>query len=231
MVLPAIGNDFVPTQARILLALGLAIALAPIVQPPPAVELFSLAGGLTIGREVAIGLILGFALKLVLDAVTLGGQSIAMSMGLGFAVFIDSARGVNVPVLGQFLLLLATLIFLSLDGHLQAIALLANSFTTLPIGSDTGVAYLAERLVEFSGVVFTGAVSIALPAVTALLVVNIAFGVMSRAAPTLNLFAVGFPVSLLFGLIALSLSMDGFGFVMQALFDKTFDFLTGLIGS
>lgn len=228
MVLPAIGNDFVPAPARVLLLMSVTILLAPLVGAPPQVELFSATGVLAIVREVAIGLIMGFVLKLILDAVTLGGQSIAMSMGLGFAVFIDSTRGVNVPVLGQFLLLLATLMFLALDGHLQAIALLAGSFDVLPIGLGGSVSELAGRLVAFSSIVFSGAVAVALPAVTALLVVNIAFGVMSRAAPTLNLFAVGFPVSLLFGLIALCLGMDGFTHVLQGLFKEAFSALVAL---
>ncbi len=222
MVLPAIGNDFVPAPARVVLLLGVTLLLAPLVSPPAGIDLFSGAGVLAIVREIGAGLIMGFVLKLVLDAVTLGGQSVAMSMGLGFAVFIDSARGVNVPVLGQFLLLLATLTFLALDGHLNAISMLARSFDALPIAQHGGLGELASQLLVFSSIVFTGAVAVALPAVTALLVVNIAFGVMSRAAPTLNLFAVGFPVSLLFGLIALCLAMDGFSFVLQGLFDDAF---------
>ena len=147
-----------------------------------------------IAAEIALGVAMGFALKMVLDAVALGGQSIALSMGLGFAMFIDSARGINVPVVSQFLMLLATLIFLALDGHISALEMLIASYGTVPIGTlHRTFATIAGSLLDLSTIVFTGAVQIALPAVAALAIVNIAFGVMSRAAPTLNLFAVGFP--------------------------------------
>lgn len=228
MVMPAIGNAFVPPQARMLLVVSLTVVLAPL-SAPPNLEFLSVAGGLAVAREIAIGLMMGFTLKLIMDAVALGGQSVAMSMGLGFAIFIDSARGVNVPVIGQFLLLLSTLLFLSLDGHLQAIALLADSFRTLPTGAEGGLAIGLGELLRFSSVLISGAVKIAIPAITALLVVNIGFGVMSRAAPTLNLFAVGFPVSLLFGLIALMLSMDGITQTVTALFAQAFSAMTLIV--
>ncbi len=222
MVMPAVASSFVPVQARVLIAVGVGLMITPLVETPDLGQFPNLEIALLIGRELLLGLTMGFALKLVLDAVLLGGQSIAMSMGLGFAVFIDRARGVNVPVLGQFFLVLGTLIFLALDGHLHAIELLVRSFQTIPIGSQSSSQPIVSELLAFSGIIFTGAVKIALPAVTALLVVNIAFGVMSRAAPTLNLFAVGFPVSLLFGVIAVMISLEGFsgtfaGLVQSAL--------------
>ena len=231
MVMPAIGAASVPMQVRALAALAMTLLIAPMTAPPSLPTLASIQAVAVIARELLLGFTMGFILKLVFDAVTLGGQAIAMSMGLGFAVFIDNARGVNVPVLGQFLLVFATLIFLSLDGHLQALALLAASFDALPIGFAASTADMIGRLLTFSAVVFSGAIQIALPAVTALLIANIAFGVMSRAAPTLNLFAVGFPVSLLFGLIAVVMSMDGFGGVVAELTGEGLSAVEALISA
>ena len=132
-----------------------------------------------------------------------------MSMGLGFAVFLDQARGINIPVLGQLFLMLAVLTFVSLNGHLALIRMLADSFTLLPIGGGgLGRASFWE-LVQWSNQLFVVAMSIALPAIIALIVVNLSFGVMSRAAPTLNLFAVGFPVSMLLGFVIVFLNMGG----------------------
>ena len=128
-------------------------------------------------------------------------------MGLGFAVFLDRARGVNIPVLGQLFLMLGMLIFLSLDGHLALIRLLAESFAAWPISSQGLSVPAVGELLVWTGKMFVFAVKIALPAITAILVVNLSFGVMSRAAPTLNLFAVGFPVAMLLGFAVIFLNM------------------------
>ena len=207
MVMPVVGSSFVPTRVRLLLACAVTLVLAPVLPEPAPHPFFSPAGMLTLLQELAIGVLIGFAVQLVFDAITLGGQVIAMSMGLGFAVFLDRARGVSIPVLGQLFLMLAMLVFLSLDGHLALIGLLAGSFEILPIG-ERGLTVEAVRgLLEWSAQVFNVAVKIALPAISALIVVNLSFGVMSRAAPTLNLFAVGFPVAMLLGFVVIFLSM------------------------
>ncbi|MEO1037368.1 MAG: flagellar biosynthetic protein FliR [Pseudomonadota bacterium] len=230
LVLPAVAGAYVPIQLRLVLAVALALLSLPVAAAPSGINVFSLSAVPLIAMEVGIGIAMGFALKLVLDAVALGGQSVALSMGLGFAIFIDSARGVNVPVVSQFLMLLTTLIFLALDGHISAIAMLVDSYRALPVGAGGDFVGIVGGLLRLSGIVFAGAVQIALPAVAALAIVNIAFGVMSRAAPTLNLFAVGFPVSLLFGVLALMLTLDGFTTVVGGLFDRSLAFVGAVAG-
>jgi flagellar biosynthetic protein FliR len=153
-----------------------------------------------------------------------------MSMGLGFAVFVDRQRGVNVPVLGQLFLMLGMLIFLSLDGHLVLIRMLADSFHTLPMNSG-GLSQVAlSSVIAWSAQLFVVAMNIALPAITALVVVNLSFGVMSRAAPTLNLFAVGFPVAMLLGFVVIFLSMESLTANVSRSLGDTFGMLTGLLG-
>ncbi len=229
MVMPVVGAGSVPAPVRVLLAVSLSLLVAPQVAVPATAELLSLTTALLAVREIVLGIAMGLVLKFIFDAVALGGQSMAMSMGLGFAVFIDSARGINVPVLGQFLVVLATLIFIALDGHLRAIELVVTSFHVIGIGRGVD-STLFGQLLEFSAVIFSGAIRIALPAITALLIVNLAFGVMSRAAPTLNLFAVGFPVSLLFGVLAVMVSLDGFAGVMSELTDAAIAMLARMAG-
>lgn len=207
VVMPVVGAAVVPTHVRLLLALTLTILIAPVLSERTTMELMSLAGVLLIFQEVLVGIAMGFAVQLVFDAIALGGQVISMSMGLGFAVFLDRARGVNVPVLGQLFLMFGVLVFLSLDGHLAMIQLLADSFQLLPISAGGLGMDAIGSLLQWSSQVFVMAVKIALPAVTALLVVNLAFGVTSRAAPTLNLFAVGFPVAMLLGFVVIFLSV------------------------
>ncbi|MDJ0918686.1 MAG: flagellar biosynthetic protein FliR [Woeseiaceae bacterium] len=207
MVMPLISGSFVPTRVRMLLAVVLTMVIAPITPTPPTLDVLSVAGLVTVIQEIAIGVIMGFLVQLVFDAIALGGQIIGMGMGLGFAIFVDRARGVNIPVLGQLFLMLGMLIFLSLDGHLALIQLLVMSFTNWPIASNgIGMPGLTE-LLAWTAQLFVFALKIALPAITAILVVNLSFGVMSRAAPTLNLFAVGFPVTMLLGFLVIFFNM------------------------
>lgn len=209
MVMPVIGSSFVPAKVRLLLAVALTAVVAPVVpQPSASAEVLSAAGLVTVIQEIAIGATMGFLVQLVFDAIALGGQVIGMSMGLGFAVFLDRARGVNMPVLGQLFMMLGMLVFLSLDGHLALISLLAVSFTSMPMSSSGLDASMLAAILSFTGQMFVFAMKIALPAITAILVVNLSFGVMSRAAPTLNLFAIGFPVTMLLGFVVIFLSMD-----------------------
>lgn len=208
MVMPVITGSFVPQRVRLLLAVALTLVIAPILPSVPDVEVLSMAGMVLMLQEIATGIAMGFVVQLIFDAIALGGQVIAMSMGLGFAVFVDQQRGVNIPVLGQLFMMLAMLIFLSLDGHLALIQVLADSFHILPM-STGGLSQVAvSNLLQWSGQLFVVAVAIALPAITALIIVNLSFGVMSRAAPTLNLFAVGFPVAMLLGFAVIFLSME-----------------------
>ena len=207
MVMPLIGGSFVPTKVRLLLAVVLTAVLAPIIPTMPNLDVLSVAGMVTMIQEIAIGVAMGFLVQLVFDAIALGGQVIGMSMGLGFAVFLDRARGVNIPVLGQLFLMLGMLIFLSLDGHLALIQLLAESFYAWPVSVGGFSQPILWELLLWTGQMFVYAMKIALPAITAILVVNLSFGVMSRAAPTLNLFAVGFPVAMLLGFAVIFLNM------------------------
>ena len=207
MVMPVIGGSFVPTKVRLLLALVLTIVIAPIVPTATRLDVLSVAGLVTMTQEIAIGVAMGFLVQLVFDAIALGGQVIGMSMGLGFAVFLDRERGVNIPVLGQLFLMLGMLIFLSMDGHLAMIRLLAESFAALPVSNSGMTVSMLSGLLAWTGQLFVFAMKIALPAITAILVVNLSFGIMSRAAPTLNLFAVGFPVAMLLGFAVIFLNM------------------------
>lgn len=229
VAIPAIGGAFVPRRIRALLAVVLTLLMAPVVEHDLSpMTMFSLSGLIHAMQEAALGFIMGFTVQIVFDAVTLGAQTIAMSMGLGFAVFIDRASGVNIPVVSQFYLMLTMLVFLAINGHLALIQLMADSFTAAPIGSTFLDASDAQAILTWSSQLFVGAMQIALPAVTTLLIVNLSFGVMSRAAPTMNLFAVGFPISMLLGFTVLYLTVGGIERMFDNLFPAALDALAGL---
>lgn len=207
MAIPVVGSRLISVRVRIAMGVLISFLVMPLIPDVPAVDPLSLAGLYISVQQVLIGLAMGFILQLVLAALTIAGEAIAMTMGLGFASMVDPANGVNVPVLSQFFLIMGTLLFLALGGHLMIIQLVVNSFHSLPI-SATGI----EReslwnIIVFSSQMFIGAVWIALPAMISILVITLSMGIMTRAAPQLNIFSVGFPVTMLMGFIILMLVM------------------------
>jgi flagellar biosynthetic protein FliR len=200
MVAPVFGGSYVPRRLRVVFAGALTLLVLPLLPATAPAPLLSADGVLITVQQVLIGAALGFALQLVFDALALGGQLLANGMGLGFAFNLDPLRGVQTPALGQLYVVLGTLTFLSLNGHLAVIELLLDSFRGLPVGAAGLAPDDLRRLALWGSTLFAGALKIALPGMTALLVINLAFGVMSRTAPALNLFAVGLPVTLVCGL-------------------------------
>ena len=219
MVAPVFGARLVPSRIRLAMTVAATVVIAPVLPPGPTFDM-SLATGLVVAQEVVLGIAMGFCLQMIFDALVIGGQTIALGMGLGLAMMIDPQRGVSVPVVSQFFVVLGFLIFLALGGHLATVRLLADSFTILPVGDSLGTNGLWS-VVAWGGQMFTGAVRVALPAVTALLVVNIALGVMSRAAPTLNLFAVGLPVGLLVGFLILMANVGNLASLLDEFLGST----------
>ncbi|MCS6946116.1 MAG: flagellar biosynthetic protein FliR, partial [Steroidobacteraceae bacterium] len=213
---------YVPRRVRLLFALALTVAIAPLLPAAPPVALLSVQSLIIAAQQLLVGIACGLLLQLVFDAIGLGGQLLANSMGLSFAFNVDPQRGAATPALGQFYMVLVTLTFVTLDGHLRMIELLFASFAQLPIGTDgIGAAGLSQWLAA-AALLFEGALRVALPGLTALLIVNISFGVLSRAAPALNLFAVGFPLALLLGLLAVLISLPVVQSAFLAVADRAF---------
>jgi len=228
MVAPAFGAQFIPARIRIVLAGAITLIIAPLIPSPAAIAPFSAAGVIVTIQQVIIGIAIGFCLQLLFDAVTLGGQLLANSMGLSFAFNTDPMRGVETPVLGQLYSMLVMLTFLALNGHLKLIEVLVDGFRTLPVGTDGLGQNGIWTIVEWGSQLFSGALAVALPGVTALLIVNLAFGVMSRAAPQFNLFAVGFPISLVFGLVIVLAGLPSMQTTFVHLLSDAFELLAKL---
>jgi flagellar biosynthetic protein FliR len=153
---------------------------------------------------------MGFTMQLVFGALMIAGEAIAMSMGLGFASMVDPTNGVSVPVISQFFVIIGTLLFLALGGHLMLIQLVVNSFESLPISATGAGRDSFWALVTWGSQMFIGALWVAIPALISMLVITLSMGVMTRAAPQLNIFSVGFPVSMFMGFIILLLVIPGF---------------------
>lgn len=202
-VAPVFGARVIPMRVRVVVVLALTWIILPLVPAVPAIDPLSPTGMVVTAQQLLVGIVMGFAVQLIFAALMIGGQVIAMSMGLGFASMVDPQNGVQVPVLSQFYVMFGTLVFLAMNGHLALIELLVQSFHTLPVGSGWPDAPGFGQLAGWGKEMFAGGLHIALPTVTAIMVTHLAFGVVTRAAPQLNIFAVGFPVVLLLGFIAM----------------------------
>jgi len=194
------GTRALPVRLRLVLALALTLVIAPLAGPVPAIDPLSGPGLFVTGQQILIGVTMGFMLRMLFAALELAGEMVGQLMGLGFASLLDPQNGVQVPVVSQLYVLLATLMFLALNGHLLWIEALTESFRVIPIGTTGMPAEGAWMLVGFASQIFSWGVRMALPVVAALLVVNLAFGVLSRTSPQLNVFSIGFPAALLIGL-------------------------------
>jgi len=210
MSMPVLGTRMVPTRIKIILTFTISVFVLPLLPAVPEVEALSLPGLFISVQQILIGFAMGFTLQLVFGSLMIAGEVIAMSMGLGFASMIDPNNGVSVPVIAQLMVIIGTLLFLALGGHLMLIQLVVSSFQTLPI-SPTGI----EResfwaIASWGSQMFIGAIWVAIPAIISLLVVTICLGVMTRAAPQLNIFSVGFPITMFLGFVILMLILPGF---------------------
>lgn len=204
---PVLGNQSVPARVKIGLALFLTLVVAPTLPPFPEVSPASGTGLLILAQQTLIGLAMGFAMRIVFAAVEAAGEIAGLQMGLGFATFYDPQSAAQTPVIGSFLGLVMVLLFLALDGHLLMISALVESFTVLPIGAEPLAAASFSMSAQWGGQIFTVGLLLALPLVAALLLTNLALGVLSRTAPQLNIFAVGFPITLAIGFLALALTL------------------------
>lgn len=209
---PIFGAPAVPVQLRLVIALALGIpGLSVTSFTLPAEGLASIAGFALVAGEIMAGLAIGFAVQIGFSAAVIAGEVIGNAMGLGFAAMVDPASGQNNPVLGQFMSILATFLFLAIGGHLALAATIVESYRALPPGEAWMSAESIRGLVFFGGVLFSAGLSIALPVAFAIVLVQIVMGLLARSAPQLNLFAVGFPAALLAGVVLLAIAAPVLG--------------------
>ncbi len=229
---PIFGTRVVSMRVRLVLGVAITALISPLLPSVPAISAISVSMLLMVLQQVLIGVALGFMLQVVFQVFVLSGQYIAMKMGLGFASMNDPASGVSVTIVSQFYLLTTTLLFLSFNGHLALVQMLVDSFNLLPISQEGQSSDSFYRIANMGGWMFGSALTITMPVLTALLVVNIAFGVMSRTAPQMNIFAVGFPITLIFGLLIMWVAFPPFLTVFEQYINEgmefTLDVLSGV---
>jgi flagellar biosynthetic protein FliR len=222
---PLFGNLAVPVRVKLGLGIMLTLVIAPTVPALPATDPMSLAGLLILMQEMVIGAAMGFSMRVVFGAVEMAGEISGLTMGFGFATFFDPQTRARSSALAQFLALLTLMLFLALNVHLTMLATLARSFIDLPVSAAPAGAQGFRQLALWGGLIFSSGVQLALPIIAALLLTNIALGILTRAAPQLNLFGIGFPITLGAGFIVLLLSLPYLATPMERLFEQGNDFM------
>ncbi len=228
LTMPVIGTRVVPARVRIIAAFLITCVIASVVPIQPAADLLSLPMLGTIGAELLVGGTVGFVFQIVFQCFVLAGQIIAVKIGLGFASMNDPVNGVQTTIISQFYLVAATLLFIVYDGHLVLIELVVESFWRIPFGDYSAIEFNA--VAGLGSWLFTTALLMCVSLLTALLLVNLAFGVMSRAAPQLNIFAVGFPFTLTLGMILIFIGLDSMLAYFERIASDGFMFVRNLIG-
>lgn len=219
-VAPVFGNTSVPVQVKIGIGVMLTLIVAPTLPALPTVDPMSLPGLLILVQQLIIGLGMGFAMRIIFAGVEMAGTITGMTMGLSFASFFDPQSQGQSNFISQFMALLATLAFLAVNGHLLLLSVLAHSFSTLPISTSPMGAQIFKQMADWGGIIFSAGVQLSLPMVAALLITNIALGILTRAAPQLNLFGIGFPITLTIGFVVIGLALPYLTTPLERLFQQ-----------
>lgn len=215
---PLFGNSAVPVTIKVGLGVLLALIVAPAVPALPATDPLSLAGLLILAQELLVGLAMGFSIRIVFAAVEMAGEIGSLTMGLGFATFFDPNTQGRSSAISQFLALVATMGFLAVNAHLVLLSALVESFSSLPVSARPLYGGGFKQLADWGAIIFSTGVQLSLPIVAALLITNVALGILTRAAPQLNLFGIGFPITLGVGLLVVAMSLPYLATPMQNLF-------------
>ncbi|MBC3917367.1 flagellar biosynthetic protein FliR [Undibacterium sp. CY18W] len=219
-VAPPFGNNTVPVQIKLALGIVLSLIVAPTLPAMPALDPVSLNGILVLSQQLIIGIGMGFVMRVVFSAIEMAGEVAGLTMGLGFATFFDPQTQGRSSAIAQFLVLTATLLMLTANVHLSMLATLVESFQTIPISTtfQTGLNY--QKMALWGEQIFSVGMHLSLPIVAALLVTNVALGILTRAAPQLNLFGIGFPITIGVGFLMLALIMPYLLLPLENLFQQ-----------
>lgn len=229
-VAPVLGSQTIPKRVRVGLAFLIAIILAPLLPPLPLVDALSPESIVITLHQMLIGLGLGFIFLIFTHIFVIAAQMAAMQMGLGFASMNDPSSGVNTTILSQFFILSVTLMLLVSNAHLVILEVLVESFYTIPIAATSFSLEDLWMITQLGTWMFASGVIIVLPAIVTLLLVNFAFGAMTKAAPQLNIFALGFPVSMLIGIFSFWLLFNQLLGHYQKFIEETIFMMHKLIG-
>ena len=208
--MPVFDNPAVTPRSRILLSMMLAFLVAPQLPLAPIVDIFSLDLVILTTEQIVFGLMMGISLRILFEVMAVIGLILSMQMGLSMALVMDPGSGSQVALLGQVFWIMCALLFFAADGHLVTLQVMVDSFQVFPAGRSI-YEFNIQSIVMLFGWLFSSALLLSLPGVIAMLLVNLTFGVASRAAPSLNIFVLGFPMALLMGFFCVYMTLEYIG--------------------
>ncbi|WP_342119111.1 flagellar biosynthetic protein FliR [Pseudoduganella sp. OTU4001] len=217
---PIFGNARIPMRVKVALGVLMAIVVSPGVPAMPALDPAGWAGLSVLAREIVIGAGMGFAMRLIFAAVEMAGEISSLTMGLGFASFFDPMSQGRSSAVSQFLVWVVTLAVLAVNAHLVLLEALAESFFTLPVAAISFNNDGFWVLALWGAKIFSAGLQLSLPIVAALLITNVALGILTRAAPQLNLFGIGFPITLGVGFLTLTMTLPYMAMPVQTLVNQ-----------
>lgn len=225
---PIFGAFNVPMQVKMGLTFMIALILTPLTAFVPMPEtIISLV--ISLAGELFIGAAIGLCVKFVFSGIEFAGQIASFQMGIGMASAYDPINSAQITVLGKMMSILMLLIFLSVNGHLMVIMALKKSFDVIPPYGFRLSATLMDSLLVFSKEIFILAVKFSAPVVAVLIFVNVAMGIMARAVPQLNMFVIGFAITITVGFIMIAISMPVFETALISVFDRMWEGVFGLM--
>jgi flagellar biosynthesis protein FliR len=200
---PLLSHRAIPLRIKVALGVAITVVLMPNVPTPPLSDALTGSGLALLAQNILVGVVIGFTVRIVFAAFEMAGELVGLQMGLSFAGFFNPASGTTENAVASFMSLIALLCFLAIDGHLMLVHALSESFRVFPLTDAARIPLDLDRLVRLASDMFAIALSLALPFIAVLLLINVVLGVLARVAPQLNIFAVGFPLTLLAGMTLL----------------------------
>jgi flagellar biosynthetic protein FliR len=220
---PVFSSRVFPIRARIALAFFVALAAQPSLQGQPVIGINDAGAFGAVLQQVGVGLAIGFSIRVVLAAVELAGEVVGFQMGLGFASFFDPAMNTQSSAVARFLGQLASFMFIVMNGHVLVLMTVITSFTAFPVDQNFLLALGKMRIYQLGTDLFATGLWMSLPMVGMLMFANLALGIVSRVAPQMNIYAIGFPITLTVGLIGLAATLPMLDEPFVALMTRTLD--------
>ncbi len=222
-VAPVFSLRAIPMRVKVGLAFLVALSAQAVLQDQPVISVNSPQALGAVLHQIGVGMTVGFAVRLVFASVELAGELMGLQMGLNFASFFDPLVGAQTSAVSRFIGHMSVLLFVVINGHLMLLMALIKSFDAFPVDGNMLEVFQRVRLHELGADLFASALWIALPVIGLLLFVNLMLGIISRVAPQMNIFAVGFPVTLTIGMMGITLTLPMLDQPVMALLQRTLD--------
>lgn len=225
---PLLNSTAIPRRIRVMIGVSIAFVISPMVPVHLAIDPFTITGFLILVQQFLIGAAMGLAMRFTFSAMEFAGTAIGMTMGLGFAVFYDPQTRAQSSAVSQYFALLVLTLFVAANFHTLMISILVESFQTLPIvGTPMGRDGFF-MLVKWGSIIFSYGLQLALPIIAALLITNVSLGVLTRASPQLNIFGIGFPITMAVGFTMIAIMMVYMEAPLEVLFTEVFGLIRQL---